>query len=122
MATTPDVQTGDSMGGGTVRARLNLLQAGLEYSQQNFWFGLGPGELKQRKVNAGQDVIDFSSIDNFYLQVLLRHGVITLVMTLVLYMNLLGMFTHGAFKLTDPDQARLAAVAAAICLSNYVAL
>jgi hypothetical protein len=123
IVTSTDVQTDNSVGGGTVRARLNLLEAGLKYSQQNLWFGLGPGELRQRKVSAGRgETVDFTSVDNFYLQVLLRHGLITLVMTIGFYFYLLGMFTRGAFRLTDRDAALLVGVAASICVANFVAL
>jgi O-antigen ligase/polysaccharide polymerase Wzy-like membrane protein/exopolysaccharide biosynthesis protein YbjH len=122
IATTTDIERGDSMGGGTVRARINLLQAGLQYSQQNLWFGLGPGELKEKKEKNGRETIDFSSVDNFYLQVLLRHGVITLTMTLALYIYLLSIFTRGAFKLTDRDAVGLAGIASAMCVANFIAL
>jgi hypothetical protein len=123
IATSTDIQTGDSIGGGTVRARLNLLEAGLKYSQQNLWFGLGPGELRQHKVSAGRgEFVDFTSVDNFYLQVLLRHGLVTLVMTLGLYAYLLGMLTRAAFRLTDREATVLVGVAASICVANFVAL
>jgi hypothetical protein len=123
IATSTDIETDKSVGGGTVRARLNLLEAGLKYTQQNLWFGLGPGELSQQKVSAGRgEMVDFASVDNFYLQVQLRHGLITLVMTIGFYLYLLGMFTRGAFRLTDRDASVLVAAAAAICVANFVAL
>ncbi len=123
IATTTDIETGDSVGGGTVRARLNLIEAGLALSQQNLWFGVGPGELRQRKVNAGHgEFVDFSSVDNFYLQVLLRHGAIVLAMTVGFYLYLLGLFTSGAYRLVDRDAAILSGIAAAMCVANYVAL
>jgi O-antigen ligase len=123
IVTSTDIQTGDSIGGGTVRARLNLLQAGLQFSQQNIWFGIGPGEVKEKKVNAGRgEIVDFSSVDNFYLQVLLRHGAIVLTLTIGFYIYLLVMLTRAALRAADPDMSLLITVAAAMCLANYVAL
>jgi hypothetical protein len=122
VATSADYQTGDSIGGGTVRARMNLLEAGLKLSQQNVWFGLGPGQLQNRRVRSGKESVDFTSVDNFYLQRLLRHGAIVLVMTIGLYLYLLGLFTRGALKLVDREAALLSGIAAAMCVANYVAL
>jgi O-antigen ligase len=123
ISTSTDIQTGDSIGGGTVRARLNLLQAGLQFSQQNIWFGIGPGEVKQRKVSSGRgEVVDFSSVDNFYLQVLLRHGAIVLMLTVGFYLYLLIMLTRAALRTADRDMSLLITVAAAMCLANYIAL
>ena len=68
------------------------------------------------------ETVDFTSVDNFYLQVLLRHGLVTLMMTIGLYAYLLGMLTRGAFCLTDRDATVLVGVAASICVANFVAL
>jgi hypothetical protein len=123
VASSADISTGDSMGGGTVRARLNLFQFGLELSKKNIWFGMGPGAVKQQRVSYYGGVnIQFTSIDNYYLQTLLWHGAVVLALTLALYTYLLGFFTRAALRLADRELALLAALAASICVANFVAL
>jgi O-antigen ligase len=122
IATSTDIDTGDSIGGGTVRARLEMLQAGLQFSQENIWFGLGPSHIKEHK-NPGQGAAgEFVSVDNFYLQVLLRHGVIVLALTVGFYLYLLALFTRAAVRLADREVALLAAIGASMCFAYFVAL
>lgn len=123
IVTSTDLQTGYSIGGGTVRARLNMLQAGLQFSQQSLWFGLGPGEVQQHKSDAGRGgTVDFSTVDNYYLQLLLRHGAMVLILMVGFYFYLVGLFTRAARRLPDREMALLAAMGAGTCIANFVAL
>lgn len=123
IATSTDIETGNSLGGGTVRGRLDLMEAGLQLSRQNLWFGLGPGGVKEQGVTGTPGHrVDFSSVDNYYLLVLLRHGLVTLILTGAFYIYLLALFSRGAFVLVDQEAARLSSVAAALCVANFVAL
>jgi hypothetical protein len=123
VATTTDLQSDETLGGGSARARIYQLQGGLQFSQQRLLLGHGPGEVRQTKMRADKGaVLDFAAVDNFYLAVLLNYGLIVLVATVALFVYLLGMFTRAALRITDPDMAVLVAVAAAICVANYVAM
>jgi hypothetical protein len=118
-----DLDSGDSMGGGSVRARLNLFQVGLQLSRQNIWFGLGPNGVRQQSVTYGGGYkMPYYSVDNYYLQTLLLHGAFVLAFVMGLYLYLLYFFTRAALRLSDPELALLGALAAAICVANYIAL
>jgi O-antigen ligase len=123
ITSSADLDSGDSIGGGSVRARLNLFQVGLQFSRKNMWFGLGPNAVRQERVTYGGGYdIPFYSVDNYYLQTLLWHGAIVLALVVGLYLYLLSFFTRAALRLADPELALLAALAAAMCIANYVAL
>jgi hypothetical protein len=123
ITSSTDLDSGDSIGGGSVRARLSLFQVGLQFSRQNFWFGLGPNGVRQQRVSYGGGyTMPFYSVDNYYLQTLLWHGAVVLAFVLGLYLYLLFFFTRAALRLADPELALLAALAAATCVANYIAM
>jgi len=123
IASSTDLDSGDSVGGGSVRARLGLLQVGLQFSRKNLWFGLGPTALRQERVTYGGGYsMPFYSVDNYYLQTLLWHGAVVLALVLALYLSLLIYFIRGSVRVADPELALLAALAAGMCIANYVAL
>jgi hypothetical protein len=123
ISTTVDFDSGISTGGGSARARLFLLQTGLQYSRQNLWLGHGPGQVRQTKMRADSgSMVNFASVDNYYLSVLLNYGLIVLSITVGFFAYLLRTFTRAALRATDRDMAALLAVAAAMCVANYVAM
>jgi hypothetical protein len=123
IVTSTDITDPITNGGGTVRARLDLIREGLEYSKSSLLFGHGPGEVRQTKVKTGTGAtVDFALLDNLCLAMLLRYGVFVLIWAIYLLGYLICVFTWAAKRIPDRDAALLSAVASAMCMGNYVAL
>lgn len=119
--TSTDIISPVSTGGGTVRARLVLLQMGLAYSGKSLLFGHGPAAVRDTTVITDQgNVVNFGWLDNYYLGLEMQYGIFVLGWDLLLLGYLLYTFTRAALKIADRDAALLAALAAAACFGTYV--